>query len=213
MTKYNHFSSIDIDTIIGVSSVYKDSQLIAKHAGKLKFKSALDMGTGTGFIAIYLSKLGFKCQGVDINPKAIDIAKKNAAKNNVKVSFYISDLFDNVRGKFDLIIFNPPFGNMKSSFFSRYLEIIKSLFPRNNPIVSGITFQLIKKQRKKLIGSFLSGLGRFLTRNGKAIILLREQELGLVKDIPFRIIDRYWKYRIVLIGPLYPKNSRHALHN
>ena len=199
MVKYKTFNNIDIDTNIGVSSVDKDSKLIAKHAGRLKFRSALDIGTGTGFIAIYLKKLGFNCQGVDINPKAIDLAIKNAAKNNVKINFYISDLFHNVKGKFDLIIFNPPFGNMKSSFFSRYLEIIKSFFPRNKTLISRIVFQLIKKQRKKLINRFLNGLSSFLEKNGKVIIILREPELELITNFPFKIIDGYEKYRIVLI--------------
>ena len=46
--------------------------------------------------------------GVDVNLRAVDLARKNALLNQVSVSFKESNIYENVEGKFDLIITNPP---------------------------------------------------------------------------------------------------------
>lgn len=72
--------------------------------------SILDIGTGSGCIAITLSKeVNSTASGVDISEKAILVAKENNNINNTNVDFYISDIFSNVTGKFDVIISNPPY--------------------------------------------------------------------------------------------------------
>ena len=56
---FKDFKNIKIENSLGVSPSGKDTQFFAKHANKLNFKSALDVGTGTGFIPIYLVKNGY----------------------------------------------------------------------------------------------------------------------------------------------------------
>ena len=90
---YKDFKNIDIKTTRGVSPPGKDTMIIAKHASQLNFKLALEIGTGTGFIPIYLEKGGLSCQGSDINPKSIECSIENALKNNCKTNFFISNLF------------------------------------------------------------------------------------------------------------------------
>ena len=75
---FKDFKNIKIENSLGVSPSGKDTQFFAKHANKLNFKSALDVGTGTGLIPIYLVKNGYNCDGSDINPKAIECASNNA---------------------------------------------------------------------------------------------------------------------------------------
>lgn len=70
----------------------------------------LDIGTGSGCIAITLSKeVNSKVVGCDISTSAIAIAKDNATLNNAEVDFIESDVFSNINGKYDVIISNPPY--------------------------------------------------------------------------------------------------------
>jgi release factor glutamine methyltransferase len=71
----------------------------------------LDLGTGTGVNAILAASRSADVLAVDINPDAVDIARRNAERNGVagRVEVRESDLFERVDGGFDLIIFDPPF--------------------------------------------------------------------------------------------------------
>ena len=79
--------------------------------------SILDMCTGSGCIAISLKKFGdFKeVLAVDISPKALEIAKKNAVENEVNIEFLKSNMFSSLDKckKFDVIVSNPPYISKK----------------------------------------------------------------------------------------------------
>ncbi len=68
------------------------------------------MGTGSGIQSINALMLGFeKVTAVDKNPKALENAKKNANVLGKEIIAIESDLFENVKEKFDIITFNPPY--------------------------------------------------------------------------------------------------------
>lgn len=71
----------------------------------------LDVGTGSGCIAIALKKAHPEWQvtGIDISPEAIDVARENAARNGVEVTFHVADIFSDSIGNFDLVVSNPPY--------------------------------------------------------------------------------------------------------
>lgn len=73
-------------------------------------KTLLDVGCGYGTLALTLAKkYGLKATLLDVNSRALDLAKKNADKNNIEVNgIFLSNIYDNVEGKFDAIISNPP---------------------------------------------------------------------------------------------------------
>lgn len=73
-------------------------------------KTLLDVGCGYGTLALTLAKkYGLKATLVDVNSRALDLAKKNADKNNIEVNdIFLSNIYDNVEGNFDAIISNPP---------------------------------------------------------------------------------------------------------
>ena len=71
----------------------------------------LDVGTGSGIQAILAASKSTNVTAVDVNPFAVKCAKLNIKLNRLssRVKVKESDLFENVTGKFDLIIFDPPF--------------------------------------------------------------------------------------------------------
>ena len=79
----------------------------------------LDLGTGTGAIALALaSELSSICQkqpisleiiGVDLIPDVVALAQFNAERNKLNVQFLQSRWFENITGQFDLIVSNPPY--------------------------------------------------------------------------------------------------------
>jgi len=73
---------------------------------------AVDLGTGSGCIAITLKKkLGNKINisAVDISKDALEVAKLNAKENDADISFYHGDMLEPLDEKFDLLISNPPY--------------------------------------------------------------------------------------------------------
>ena len=90
--------------------VEKTIEYIKKKYHHPKELNILDIGTGSGCIAITLKKeLSCNISGVDISLDALEVASLNANSNNVDINFYQSDIFSNVTEKFDVIISNPPY--------------------------------------------------------------------------------------------------------
>ena len=72
----------------------------------------LDIGTGSGAIAVSLAKLGRPAQvtAVDVSDRALEIARQNAERNGAAVEFVKSDCFSALKGrKYDMIVSNPPY--------------------------------------------------------------------------------------------------------
>lgn len=73
------------------------------------YKSALDLGTGYGVVGVYLNKAyGTTVDMVDVNERALALAKENLQLNNASGSVYKSNGLDEVSKTFDFIVTNPP---------------------------------------------------------------------------------------------------------
>lgn len=81
----------------------EDSFLLEKQVRKLAKGKVLDMGTGSGILALAAKEKSKDVIAVDINNEAVELARKNGLRA------IQSDLFNKVKGKFDTIIFNPPY--------------------------------------------------------------------------------------------------------
>nr|WP_315188180.1 peptide chain release factor N(5)-glutamine methyltransferase [uncultured Flavobacterium sp.] len=84
-----------------------------KITDKTKKLKILDIGTGSGCIAISLAKNlpNAEVYGIDVSKKAIETAKRNAINNNVNVTFMFLDILDTeeLKYNFDIIVSNPPY--------------------------------------------------------------------------------------------------------
>lgn len=111
-----------------------ETELLAEYAVKSVedgFK-VLDMCTGSGCIAISIAKncasRGVSVMGADLSDAAIMLARENAKLNGVNVDFIQSDMFTNVRGRYNLIVCNPPY--IKSSEIPKLQKEVREFEPK-----------------------------------------------------------------------------------
>ncbi|CGG67412.1 16S RNA G1207 methylase RsmC [Streptococcus pneumoniae] len=85
------------------------SQLLLKCLEVNQGETVLDVGCGYGPLGLSLAKAyGVQATMVDINTRALDLARRNAEKNNAKATIFQSNIYEQVEGHFDHVISNPP---------------------------------------------------------------------------------------------------------
>jgi putative methylase len=122
-------------------------------------RHVIDLGCGTGRLAIGAALLDAdSVVGVDIDPVAVKIAKENAEKIGVekRISWIISDI-DSVKGYYDTVLQNPPFGVHKRGADLKFLKKAMN--------AADVIYSLHKsgKRNRKFISNFVKKLGREIT--------------------------------------------------
>jgi putative methylase len=119
-------------------------------------KRVLDLGCGTGRLAIGAAFLGAESVvGVDIDKKAIEVAKENSVNVGLQYCFdwVVADIAT-ITGKFDTVLQNPPFGVQKRTadrrFLEKALEVANSVYSLHNHPVTD----------KRLVSSLKTGGGQ-----------------------------------------------------
>lgn len=85
------------------------SQLLLKCLEVNQGETVLDVGCGYGPLGLSLSKVyGVQATMVDINNRALDLARQNAERNKVEATIFQSNIYEQIKGKFDHVISNPP---------------------------------------------------------------------------------------------------------
>lgn len=89
----------------------------------------LDMCTGSGCILLSLLRYSNDCVGVgcDLSGKALKVARENARELSLEAEFIQGDLFENVCGKYEIIVSNPPY--IPSGEISTLMEEVKDHDP------------------------------------------------------------------------------------
>lgn len=136
----------------------------------------IDLGTGSGNIGITIKKKlnNSKVTCVDISDKALDVAKLNAKKLDADITFIKSDMLDNVDGKYNVIISNPP-------YISKY-EPIEDIVRDNEPALAlfadddGLYFydKILSTCNKNLEDKFLIAFEIGMTQKDKIIALVNK---------------------------------------
>jgi len=145
--------------------------LRSNHSGRHS-PSVLDLGTGSGCIAIIIKK--FFPESVitasDHSKAALKIAERNAKEHKVKINFIHSNLFDKIDKKFDLIVANLPYGDPADP---DYQTVADPKIATNGG-----------KQGIELIEKSIKFLDKFLlTKNALAIFEIGYDQGKLIKKI------------------------------
>jgi predicted RNA methylase len=146
----------------------------------------IDLGTGTGRLAIGAALMGAKeTVGIDLDGRALALARENAESAEVQVEWVQSDI-EKVNGKFDIAIMNPPYGTRTSHADTRFLEKAFQLAP--------IVYSIHKSSTRDFLLQFITKLGAQVdqVRSMKMAIPhlfeFHEKKRGVVEVDLYRII-------------------------
>lgn len=112
LTGTQEFMGLEFQVSPDVLIPRQDTELLVeKLLPHVHEKRVLDVCTGSGCIAISLAVLGRPehVDAVDLSEKALIQAEKNAKKLGADISFYRSDMLDEITGRYDVIVSNPPY--------------------------------------------------------------------------------------------------------
>jgi putative methylase len=124
----------------------------------------IDLGTGTGRLAIGAAMMGTKkVVGVDVDERSIALARENAIAAGVQVEWVVSDI-DEIEGKYDTVIMNPPYGTRSPHLDVRFLERAFELAP--------VSYSLHKSSTR----DFLMG---FIAKRNRKVDGLRSMRLNI----------------------------------
>ena len=130
----------------------------------------IDLGTGTGRLAIGAATMGSKrVVGVDIDERSIALARENAIAAGVRVEWVVSDIKE-VVGAYDTVIMNPPYGTRSPHADVQFLERAFELAP--------VSYSIHKNSTRAF-------LRRVIERKNRRIDAVRSMSLDIPHLFPF----------------------------
>jgi methylase of polypeptide subunit release factors len=176
-----------IEGALGVCSVREDTELLAEvAAAAVPPGRALDLGTGSGYVAVYLAARGFLVDAVDVSPRALALARRNAELNGAlleveggerrgRVEVYRSDLFEAVRGSFDLIASNPPMRGDETEASRLVTSALRRVPPVANALAAAL-HPLLERRRIDFLARIARGAAERLAPGGRVVLAITEGE-------------------------------------
>ncbi|MDD3984801.1 MAG: class I SAM-dependent methyltransferase [Methanobacterium sp.] len=158
------YKGIEFQTCDNVYEPAEDTFLLGDNLIVHQSDSVLEIGTGTGIIAILASKNACKVTAVDINKYAVECAIINNKNNAANIDIRLGDLFEPVKNeKFDLILFNTPYlPTSKEEFVDDELEAAWNGGEDGryviNRFIKGLPLHLNPYGRVQLVQSSLSNV-------------------------------------------------------
>lgn len=153
--------SLDVRESDEVYRPAEDSYLLLRALDLTDAASFLEIGTGTGLIALHAARQ-VPTLATDISPLATGLARANARRNDVSLNITRADLFSGLCGAFDVIAFNPPYlplrprGGWLDRAWSGGLggeEVILRFLHDLPPFVArgGVTYLLLSAQNQEAL--------------------------------------------------------------
>jgi len=144
----------------------------------LRDKEALDMGTGSGILGLVCAEMGANVTVADVEDSALKTAAAAARELNLTIRTAKSNIFSNIPGRFDIVLFNPPY--------------LPSQEIRDSTVDGG-------SKGREVIDRFLNELPIHLNENGFAFLLVSSL------TGPRAIIDEHQKldFSVVLSRSLF----------
>lgn len=172
-------------------SAYFARQIRAWPSGRV-----LDIGTGSGILAITAARWSRQVTAIDLQQRALRFAAFNAYVNGVAqhIKFFRSDGLSEVQGKFDLILFNPPF----------------------NPVPPGVTGKAFShggKDGTRMIRRVFASLPKHLEHRSRLQMI--SFSLGKAgRPLVFDLLQHYFSGRrpLVRYTHLYPPTRHRSVH-
>ena len=169
-------------------------------SSKNKINRILDIGTGSGFIAIILKKFINDCEveAWDNSIEALKVAKKNAKNNNVKINFRHINILDNgiPSSRFDVIVSNPPYVDYREK--NQINSRVKDFEPNDAIFVNHddnmIFYKKIIEKSKRLLNQ--NGVLYFESHSSRINILENMLKINNFKRIIIKE-DLFGKKRMV----------------
>ena len=104
------------------------SEFLMRYLQGKRLERALELGSGTGLPIVSVSRIARQCVAIDINPRAVQFTQLNARLNAaLNIDVFKSDLFEQVTGKFDLVLANPWFEDLETGGLEEVPEIVAGL--------------------------------------------------------------------------------------
>lgn len=120
---------------------YGSKLLLETFLNQEKKETVLDVGCGYGLLGICVAKVwDSEIDMIDINDRALALAKENGNRNKVNVNVFESNLFENVEKKYELVLTNPPIRAGKKVIYHLFAEAHKYL------VEAGSLWIVIRKQ-------------------------------------------------------------------
>ena len=170
-------------------------ELIIKENSKKKKMSIADIGTGSGCIAITLSKYlpGAEVTAIDVSPSTIHIAKENAKLNGQEIQFLKMDFLKtrswDKLGSYDIIVSNPPYVR-KSEIKAMNKNVLdyepaKALFVEDeNPLVFYNAIAKFAKEHLNKAGIVYCEINQYLGNETSALFFEAGfQSVEIIKDM------------------------------
>lgn len=148
--------------------------IVLREQGK---KRILDIGTGSGAIALALKNLNpdFNLSATDISPQSIKIARENAKRLSLDVTFICTDLYPKNKIKYDIIVSNPPY--ISAEEYAVLDEEIRLYEPK--------LALFAEKDGLAFYRRILKQAGLHLNRGGKIYLETGETQQQAIEDIAY----------------------------